>query len=1203
MKWLHDLISYILNPRARLDKLVPDEESGELLPPPPTVNWRQVWSYPPLILGFILVLALIFVIWFAPTLASYDPYLITQSQRPYYDVEIKKLISPPFGIGPDYPLGTDQWGNDLLSLVLYGARVTLIAGLYITLTRILLGALLGALAGWYEDTFIDRAINGLGTILGAVPILLSSIVLIYALDIHEGLWVFVVALSVLGWFETAQLVRGEVMRIKRTNYVEAAEAIGLTNLQVVIRHVLPNVLSYLIVITALEMGAVLLLLAELAFLGVFIGGGTRYNDDPFTPRIVLLREVPEWGAMVAQGVRYIRSYPNMVLVPGFAFFISITAVNALGEGLRWMFTRWPFSTGIFLKKRSVVIAGMIVLVSAVILNQTSPRASFRNVSESISIEDVWARVEIMQEMQTENREEAGDLISKYIASEMENMDMVFGWRSGLHPNWHYDYETVVTPILADPELSSDTRYFTYGQDFALAPDQKMESGKFSGKLTLVNPHAEAEAATEAEAETEAEVILEQNRELILITIADRTNYDRVGQTITFTYEIVNNGNVPLGPAQFTIDDVLLDAPLNCGPEASDLLPTDSITCTAIYTVTQADLDGVSLTSNATASDGTTISDATIVILTRSGSARPATSSLIPGSTIQHTVVPGDWLLQISRCYGADYESVRNSNSQIWNPAMIWAGQVVNVPNIGSVGKIYGPPCVVFHTAVEGDTWESVALQYNARLDVLQEVNPGGLKVGATIKVPINSAGGRNSPVWTTKRIIIPSGGTSATESGTLTTLGEITYLIPASAGQSMTATLTATAGEISMGIYDPNGNMLLNPADLSMTWNGSLPIDGDYRIELAAALGSMDTNYSLNVELTTPVATLERIANIRPVPDSSVPESLAVYNSVFPLQNRVAIALASQVPVNYSQFVASQGGLGLLLIADSIPLPCNGTANMPSIIKWMAARENPELGILRFYTAEGEPQPLPVLIITPEAALTLLEKDGLTLDVFNSGEWATRDLDVSVSIELRFGKGELIKVNNAIGYRGGYDIDNSHETVVLFAPYNSSTRKAEDLLSPALMLEILRAWYDNHLDPRRSFMLIAWDRADLGNPGAQAFMDEIDNYRLLTPVVPAAPVEPLMIWDLSIPSGGDDVLNISPSSNAKMTELLNRAAGDFNMKTVVTETIACQRDVSVLLPSLSLFPSGEGELSNPIIEKFGKAVSLEVLEILRLPNY
>ena len=116
-------------------------------------------------------------------------------------------------------------------------------------------------------------------------------------------------------------------------------------------------------------------------------------------------------------------------------------------------------------------------------------------------------------------------------------------------------------------------------------------------------------------------------------------------------------------------------------------------------------------------------------------------------------------------------------------------------------------------------------------------------------------------------------------------------------------------------------------------------------------------------------------------------------------------------------------------------------------------------------------------------------------------------------------------------------------------------------------------------------------------------MDEIDNYRLLTPVVPAAPVQPLMIWDLSIPGGGDDVLNIAPSSNAKMTESLEKAAGDFSTKTRVAEPSACQRDVSVLLPSLSLVSSWEDEPSNTIIEKFGRTVSLDVLEILRLPKY
>jgi ELWxxDGT repeat protein len=376
-----------------------------------------------------------------------------------------------------------------------------------------------------------------------------------------------------------------------------------------------------------------------------------------------------------------------------------------------------------------------------------------------------------------------------------------------------------------------------------------------------------------------EVTIAQTGELILKTVADPASYDQVGQAITFTYEIINNGDVTLGPAQFTINDNLTGVPLDCGPAGSSLLPTESVICSATYSVTQADLDSGSVTSNATATDGTTTSDATMVTVSRSSSTQPPPASgLTPGTTIQHTVIPGDWLMQIARCYGADYKSVRRANPQIWNPAMIWSGQVVSVPNIGSAGTIYGPPCVVFHTAVAGDTWESLAQQYNARVDILKRVNSGGLFTGANIKVPINSAGGSSTQVPGTKRIDFPAGVTSVTETGTLTASGKVTYLVAGKNGQTMSVTLTAPAGEVAMGIYDPSGAILLNPADLTLTWNGKLTVDGDYRIESSGAAGITDKNYSLKVELTTLVGTLERVTNIRSESGGSLPRKPVVYN-------------------------------------------------------------------------------------------------------------------------------------------------------------------------------------------------------------------------------------------------------------------------------------------------------------------------------------
>ena len=337
--------------------------------------------------------------------------------------------------------------------------------------------------------------------------------------------------------------------------------------------------------------------------------------------------------------------------------------------------------------------------------------------------------------------------------------------------------------------------------------------------------------------------------LTLTATADLTTYNQVGQVINLTYVLLNNGTVQLGPTQFTVTDSLIGAPFNCGPADTILQPNGLINCANTHTVTQADLAVASLTSTATATDGVNTTDAVTTVITNNSS---ASGGFTPGSTVKHTVVKGEWLIQIARCYGANYDSVRKANLNIINPAMILPGQVVSVPNVGSAGKIYGPPCITFHTAVAGDTWASIAAKYNARVDVLQEVNPGGLFNGAQIKVPINSAGGSSSQVPTTVRINIPAGSTTASENGTLAATGKIIYLVAALQGQTMTVALTAPAGSVAMGVYAPAGNTLLNPADLALTWSGILPANGDYRIELSGAAGAIAQTYTLNLAITSP---------------------------------------------------------------------------------------------------------------------------------------------------------------------------------------------------------------------------------------------------------------------------------------------------------------------------------------------------------------
>jgi LysM repeat protein len=233
--------------------------------------------------------------------------------------------------------------------------------------------------------------------------------------------------------------------------------------------------------------------------------------------------------------------------------------------------------------------------------------------------------------------------------------------------------------------------------------------------------------------------------LTITKSADPTSYDRAGQQITYTYTIKNSGALAIGPAQFVVNDPGLGAPINCGDANTRLEPNATVTCKATYTITQADMDAGNVTTGATAStSGVEPSQSTSVTLTKNGlTANP--SNLTPGSNIQHKVASGEWLWQIARCYGTDPKGLVSANSQLPNPSLISPDITVNVPNVGSDGTIYGPPCVVTYTVQSGDTWNSIAQKYNANPVVLQMVNSNTLTAGKVIKVPINSAGGAIIP--------------------------------------------------------------------------------------------------------------------------------------------------------------------------------------------------------------------------------------------------------------------------------------------------------------------------------------------------------------------------------------------------------------------------------------------------------------------------
>ena len=337
--------------------------------------WRDLYTNLPLLLGGIILLALVLVVLIGPFFASQNPYIAGQHIPPHFDKESGVFIRPPLEPSAEFPLGTNRWGTDILSLLLHGARNTLIISFFITLIRLALGVILGSYAGWNEGKLSDRVIMSATGVLSSIPLLISSMILVFALDIRRGAGTFIIALSLIGWTEIAQYIRSELLVLRKMAFVEGARSLGVDDRYIVVRHIFPNLLPQLLVLSFLEMGAVLMLLGELGFLGVFIGGGHQIAiAELMSPtQIYTLAEIPEWGAMLAEGSRWLRSKPFVVLPPAAAFFISIIGFTSLGEGLRRLFEKRSINTAFLLKKRTLLALAIFILASGWTLQISAPR--------------------------------------------------------------------------------------------------------------------------------------------------------------------------------------------------------------------------------------------------------------------------------------------------------------------------------------------------------------------------------------------------------------------------------------------------------------------------------------------------------------------------------------------------------------------------------------------------------------------------------------------------------------------------------------------------------------------------------------------------------------------------------------------------------------------------------------------------------------
>lgn len=249
------------------------------------------------------VLIMLIMMAFAPVLAPHDP--ITQN--------VSMRLAPPFT--PGYLLGTDELGRDILSRIMYGAQVELFIALGATLLALVLGSLLGLLGGYFNgvvETITMRLI--VDVILAFPPIILALLaVTLYG----PGSVTLIIAMGVLFAPIFARITYGQVLSVKREEYVDAAKTFGAKTPTILFRTILPNVSAPLIVQFSLTIAAAILLESGLSYLGLGVVPPT-----------------PSWGSMVAQGQRYLSTDPHALLIPGAVVIITILAFGILGDALR-----------------------------------------------------------------------------------------------------------------------------------------------------------------------------------------------------------------------------------------------------------------------------------------------------------------------------------------------------------------------------------------------------------------------------------------------------------------------------------------------------------------------------------------------------------------------------------------------------------------------------------------------------------------------------------------------------------------------------------------------------------------------------------------------------------------------------------------------------------------------------------------------------
>jgi peptide/nickel transport system permease protein len=263
---------------------------------------RSVWRQGLAVAAALALVAAVLAAVLAPVLPLVDPDTVDTPNR----------LRPP--LSPGHALGTDEFGRDLLARLVWGARVSLLAGVATAAASMLVGVVLGVLGGFYTG-WVEALVMRLTDVLMAFPYILLAIAIVGGLG--PGLRNAMLAIAIVGFPIYTRLVRSIVLSLREREFVEAARALGATDPIILGRHILPHLLSPVIVAFSLDVGFKILATAGLSFLGL----GTQ----PPTA---------DWGSMLATGRQFVILSPHVALLPGLAIFVVVLALNLVGDALR-----------------------------------------------------------------------------------------------------------------------------------------------------------------------------------------------------------------------------------------------------------------------------------------------------------------------------------------------------------------------------------------------------------------------------------------------------------------------------------------------------------------------------------------------------------------------------------------------------------------------------------------------------------------------------------------------------------------------------------------------------------------------------------------------------------------------------------------------------------------------------------------------------